>query len=85
MAKLAVSQFGTFDGVAGDPGRPEGYVPPSARRAGTLDEMRIHLVPLEQATQPASSTGLGPEPIEVERIGVIDSPAVTHLRFAVIR
>jgi dihydrofolate reductase len=50
------------------------------RRAGLLDEMQIHLVPVLLGDGTGLFERLGPEPIEFERTRVIESPGVTHLR-----
>jgi dihydrofolate reductase len=54
-------------------------------RAGLLDEMQIHVVPLVLGGGTRLFDRLGPEPIELERTRVSDSPGVTHLRFRVTR
>jgi dihydrofolate reductase len=54
-------------------------------RAGLLDELQIHLVPLLLGRGVRLLDGLGDAHVELERTRVIDSPAVTHLRYRVVR
>ncbi len=56
-----------------------------ALRAGLVDEMQIHLVPILLGGGVRLLDDLGPEPIRLEKTRVIDSPAVTHLRYRVAR
>jgi dihydrofolate reductase len=53
-------------------------------RAGLVDEIQVHIAPLLLGDGVRLFEHLG-EPIELERDRVIDSPAVTHLRFRVRR
>jgi dihydrofolate reductase len=53
-------------------------------RAGLVDEIQVHIAPLLLGDGVRLFEQLG-EPIELERDRVIDSPAVTHLRFRVPR
>jgi dihydrofolate reductase len=48
-------------------------------KAGLLDEVQIHLVPVLLGGGVRLFEGLGPDPIELETVRVIESPAVTHL------
>jgi RibD C-terminal domain len=48
--------------------------------AGLLDEMRIHLVPLLLGEGARLFDNLGARQIELETLGIIDSPGVTHMR-----
>jgi dihydrofolate reductase len=50
-------------------------------KAGLLDEMQIHVVPVLLGDGRRLFEDLGTEPIELEGIRVIDSKDVTHLRF----
>ncbi|OGO36265.1 MAG: deaminase [Chloroflexi bacterium RBG_16_56_8] len=52
-------------------------------KAGLLDEMQIHLVPILLGDGRRLFDDLGTERIELERARVIESPGVTHLRFRV--
>jgi dihydrofolate reductase len=53
-------------------------------KAGVVDEMQIHVVPLLLGGGIRLFEGLGRQ-IELETTRVIESPAVTHLRFRVVR
>lgn len=52
-------------------------------RAGLLDEMQVHVVPLFLGGGVRLFDGL--DPGKLERVRVIDSPAVTHLKYRVVR
>jgi dihydrofolate reductase len=54
-------------------------------RAGLLDEMHIHLVPVLLGGGRRLFENIGAEQIEMESTRVIASPDVTHLRFSVIK
>ncbi len=54
-------------------------------KAGLLDEIEIHLVPVLLGAGLRLFDNLGDAQIELERTRVIDSPAVTHLRFRVVK
>jgi dihydrofolate reductase len=53
--------------------------------AGSVDEMQIHIAPLLLGGGIRLFDRLGDARIELEKTRVIDSPAVTHLRFRVLR
>jgi dihydrofolate reductase len=53
-------------------------------KAGLLDEMQIHLVPVLLGDGIRLFDRLGAEHIEIEGTRVIESPRVTHLRFRVV-
>ena len=54
-------------------------------RAGILDEIQIHLVPVLLGACTRLFDHLGAEPIELERTRVVESPvSVTHLSFRVV-
>jgi dihydrofolate reductase len=54
-------------------------------RAGILDEIQIHLVPVLIGAGTRLFDHLGAEPIELERTRVVESPvSVTHLSFRVV-
>jgi dihydrofolate reductase len=55
----------------------------SLLRAGLLDEMEIHLVPVLLADGRRLFDALGPDRIELELIRLLDAPGVTHLRYRV--
>jgi dihydrofolate reductase len=54
-------------------------------RAGLLDETQIHLVPFLLGGGVRLFDRLEPEPVQLEKTRVIDSPGVTHLRYRVAR
>jgi dihydrofolate reductase len=54
-------------------------------KAGLLDEMQIHLVPLFLGGGVRLFDRLGAEPIELETTRVIESPMVTHLRYRPVK
>jgi dihydrofolate reductase len=60
-------------------------IPQQCLRAGLLDEIQIHLVPLLLGAGVRLFDHLGTETIELEPIQVVDAPGVTHLRFRVIK
>lgn len=61
-------------------------VPQQAIRAGALDEILIHLVPVLLGDGKRLFDHLGGAPIELERTYVVEAPeGVTHLRFRITR
>jgi len=54
-------------------------------RAGLLDELQIHLVPILLGEGVRLFEELGRERIELKCIRTIETPAATHLRFQVLR
>jgi dihydrofolate reductase len=52
-------------------------------RAGLLDELQIHLVPVLFHDGVRLFHQLGAAQVELETTRVVDSPAVTHLRYRV--
>lgn len=54
-------------------------------KAGLLDEIGIDLVPVLLGRGVRLFEHLGIEPIELERTAVTEAPAVTHLRFRVLK
>lgn len=54
-------------------------------KAGLLDEIQIHLVPVLLGGGVRLFDDLGPHQVELERTRVVESPGVTHLRFRVVR
>ena len=55
-----------------------------AVRAGLVDELSVHLVPVLLGAGSRLFEHLAPEAIELERIALIASPRATHLRFRVV-
>jgi dihydrofolate reductase len=60
-------------------------VPQQCLRAGLLDEILIHLVPVLFGAGVRLFDHLGSKHIELETISVVESPEVTHLRFRVLK
>jgi len=54
-------------------------------KAGLIDEIRIQLAPVLLVHGRRLFEHLGTEHIELERIGIVESPYVTHLRFRVLK
>ncbi len=54
-------------------------------RAGLLDEIHIHLVPVLLGAGIRLFDHLGTEPIELELVSGIEAPGVTHLRFRIVK
>jgi dihydrofolate reductase len=53
-------------------------------RAGLLDEIHIHLIPVLLGGGVRLFDHLGTEPTQLECIGVVDAPGVTHLSYRVL-
>jgi dihydrofolate reductase len=60
-------------------------IPQQCLRAGLLDEIQIHLVPVLLGGGVRLFDHLGAESVQLETLRVVDSPGVTHLRFRVVR
>ncbi|KPV54032.1 hypothetical protein SE17_06160 [Kouleothrix aurantiaca] len=56
-----------------------------AFRAGLIDEIILHQVPVLLGAGIRLFDKLGPEPIQLEKLEVVDTPDVTHLRFRVVK
>jgi dihydrofolate reductase len=54
-------------------------------RAGLLDELQIHLVPVLFGAGIRLFEDLGPDRIELRRTSSIETPGATHFRFEVVR
>jgi dihydrofolate reductase len=54
-------------------------------KAGLLDEINLHLVPILLGDGIRLFEGLNPEEIELRKTASIDTPAATHFRFEVVR
>lgn len=60
-------------------------IPQQCLRAGLLDEVQIHLVPVLLGAGVRLFDHLGTDAIELETVRVVDGPGVTHLRFRVVK
>jgi dihydrofolate reductase len=54
-------------------------------KAGLLDEMHIHLIPILRGNGIRLFEDLDPEGIELRRTSTIETPGATHLRFEVVK
>jgi dihydrofolate reductase len=54
-------------------------------RAGLLDEMQIHLIPVLLGGGVRLFEDLGPEQIELRRTRSIETPSATHFRIEVVK
>jgi len=54
-------------------------------KAGLVDEIQIHLIPILLGEGIRLFEYLGTEPVELERTRLIQSSDVTHLRFRIIK
>lgn len=54
-------------------------------KAGLLDEIQIHITPVLLGDGLRLFEEMGPEHIEMKATRVIDSPAVTHIRFQIVK
>jgi dihydrofolate reductase len=54
-------------------------------RAGLLDELQVHVVPILLGGGVRLFDGLGPDPPQLESAGVVASPNVTHMVFRVVK
>jgi dihydrofolate reductase len=54
-------------------------------KAGLLDELQIHLVPILLGDGIRLFEGLETEGIELRKIGLIETPGATHYRFEVVK
>jgi dihydrofolate reductase len=53
--------------------------------AGLVDELQIHIAPVLLGGGVRLFEGLGPDRVQLEVIGAIHSPAVTHVKYRVVR
>ena len=54
-------------------------------RAGLLDELQIHLTPILLGAGTRLLDGIGPDDAKLECTRVVAAPAVTHLRYRILR
>jgi dihydrofolate reductase len=59
------------------------YTAQECLRAGLLDEMEIHLIPVLLGQGRRLFDNLGPEHIELDLVRTLQAPGVTHLRYRV--
>ena len=65
--------------IAGGANAVQQYV-----RAGLVDELQIHVAPLLLGGGTRLFDDIGPEHVQLETTRVVESPAVTHLRFGFV-
>jgi len=71
-----------FDTFTNREGQREFY-DQSLLRAGVLDELEIHLIPVLLGAGRPLFAGLGAEHVALELTRVVDAPGVTHLHYRV--
>jgi dihydrofolate reductase len=54
-------------------------------RAGLVDELSIHLIPVLFGSGTRMFDHLGDEPVQLENLGSVQTAAATHLRFRVVK
>jgi dihydrofolate reductase len=54
-------------------------------RAGLLDEIQIHLVPVLLGGGVRLFDHLGSGRVDLQPVRIVDSPGVTHLRYRVVK
>lgn len=54
-------------------------------KAGLVDEMQIHIANVLLGAGRPLFANIGDKPIKLERIGIVATPAVTHVRYRIIR
>lgn len=54
-------------------------------KAGLLDEMQIHLIPVLLGNGVRLFEDLDSEPIELKKLSCVETPSATHFRFEVVR
>ena len=54
-------------------------------RLGLLDEIQLHVVPVLLGAGVRLFEHLGPAPVALRKLRVVDAPGVTHSRYAVVR
>ncbi|MBM7790968.1 dihydrofolate reductase family protein [Tenggerimyces flavus] len=61
------------------------YTAQTALKAGVLDELEIHQIPILLGAGRRLFENLGTDPIDLEVVRVIDTPEATHIRYRVKR
>jgi dihydrofolate reductase len=59
--------------------------PQQCLRAGLLDEIQLHVVPVLLGAGVRLFDHLGTQQVELEKLSAIDAPGVTHLRYRVVK
>jgi len=77
QAKVAAGEKNVL--IAGGANAVQQYV-----RAGLVDELQIHVAPLLLGGGTRLFDDIGPEHVQLETTRVVESPAVTHLRFGFV-
>jgi dihydrofolate reductase len=54
-------------------------------KAGLLDEIQLHVAPVLLGGGVRLFDGVGPDDAKLELTGVVESPAVTHIRYRVVK
>ncbi|MGD9891307.1 MAG: dihydrofolate reductase family protein [Dehalococcoidia bacterium] len=88
MGRVVVQHSMSLDGfIAGekDIGVAAASIAQQCIKAGLLDEIHIDLVPILLGGGVRLFEHLGAGPIELEKIHMIETPAVTHLRFHIVK
>lgn len=53
--------------------------------AGLIDEVQVHIVPVLLGKGRRLFQYIGGQPVELERLQVVDSPCVSHIKFRVVK
>jgi dihydrofolate reductase len=80
LAQAQAAAGGKDVAIAGGASAAQQYL-----KAGLMDELQLHVVPQLLGKGVRMFDDLGPEPPRLESTRVLHSPAVTHLRYRVVR